>query len=680
MHALQSILGFLKAPLAESQDSGGPLVNSKTLKNNLEAITSALQALKPGQKELDLQVLAERFGIYANQKWFWNHRLVYQENPNLNPGECFRWRVINWIIKGIFNALSMTGIGNFIPEFYERNERLIDVIKYTVTTLFDQRIHDIDNLCQLCIHDWKQQMDQAFLELAVAPDEAERPSISPLSRNAWANARNQITQCRQETKKFWKLFIHPRASNPSLHLIQPFLSANSTLLDQKLYKQLDDAYHLIRLEGILEEKIPMAALAQLSQPNPQLTSPNLSKLNKWISAINRHQPNLSLKQLEKSMREVARLISSTGKASINEVDLIVLLGAYGCRLVEEKDVEYVKWREALKPGDPIECNGKCLILGELLGDCKEQDNYKVFNVEDHPEWVIRIGDNRFKLQLDAFKALKPYWHHGIPLAKTIKNIGTDEGKINGLDQQGRCAVVQKLGPALNTHIWSNIDPEEGYLVEQDQALLLRLASLIYCMSQWDRMPEGISPQHLMLDSKQVLKTTHLLKQGAFDYNQFEQFCEDIAQRHPPITACLVYISQLNKHPVAIYYRNAISFALKTGQTRLIGSTPLLDEKKDFYHQQAELLSQQALQLRQECYDQIKQEEVYERLSYFYLASPTPGRLSPSLKDQVIESFSKEEFDVATLNRKQAILQNYCDALTEEMRLLNKTMQNYSEEV
>ena len=269
------------------------------------------------------------------------------------------------------------------------------------------------------------------------------------------------------------------------------------------------------------------------------------------------------------LTEVISVIHMQGSSSLTLQDILFWLDQKGCQLVHREDPAHMDWREGLKPGDKIKCNGKELTLGMLISPQKLlNDDFKIFELADHPEYVVKIAKNPFQLLIEDQKAKNQQDHWGFRFVRTIANLEQNQQNppINGLDRQGNCVVIEKLVDPIEKHEWASQQP---ILVEGDEKVALVLANHLFCMRRWNGIAQNISLAHLMWDKEGVLKSCKVLKRGPFNYNECENYCVQAAKGNIHVLNFLLHVANLVEHPIALYYRLAIEHVFETGTSDLL---------------------------------------------------------------------------------------------------------------
>ena len=464
--------------------------------------------------------------------------------------------------------------------------------------------------------------------------------------------RECVTRCSQAVRPFWELFIKP--GNKLIDPIRELAEKQGALLNTSLHRTFNKAQNLIDLEGILELDIPFVALAKISHTDLSLAEK--LQIRQWIDRLNEKKSEIDFNTFAEVLAEIVHLINIEGHYPTTIEKFIQALDKMGCAIIQREDAQHMQWRESLKTGSTIDHQGKILTLGQEIGDKLVDNQFRIFALcgEEHKGHIIKIARNRFQLVLEAAKMQDEQSHWGIQPARMVEDINeasvAKRVPVPGLDPQGRFVIMEKLGPSLADTIWTS---HSHQITESDFKKALALSNHLYCMQQWEAIPDHLNPQHLMFDSGEVFKSSRPLKKSPFNYNVLEQFVYHL--RNPSVVHFIMQVSQLVKHKVALFYREAVEFTLKTGQTHLLG----LEQPKKFRSTQNEErvtdLCKQAKELRVECFKVIQahfrrngnnkyeseeklQAEVDAKLVELYKASSTPGILSPSIKDGVLQFF------------------------------------------
>lgn len=499
-----------------------------------------------------------------------------------------------------------------------------------------------------------------------------------LTDKSVGDLRDRLTRCNQAVRPFWELFIKP--ANKLIDPIRGLVEKGEAILNDSLHTTFKKAQNLVDIEGLLELDIPFVALAKLGHPDLSLAEKR--QVEEWIDRINEKKNEIDFTIFSDILTEIVTLINIEGYYSITMEKLIQSLDKMGCEIIQKEDVQHIRWRESLKTGSTINYQEKTITLGPEIGDKLVDNQFRIFTLvgNEHARHVIKIARNRFQLILESAKMQDEQTHWGIQPARKIPDIN------HGMDPQGHFVIMEKLSIPLSDHTWNS---SSSQLTEADFKKILPLCNHLYCMQQWRAIPDPLDPQHLMFDSNGILKSTRPLKKSPFNYNTLEQFVYFIGKGNKAIVNFIMHVSQLIKHQVALFYREAVEFTLKTGQTNLLG----LEQPKKFRSPQNEnhliKLCKQAQELRHECFkisqahfrrngnpkyhsEEQLQVAVHDKLLGLYKTSSTPGILSPLLKEETLQHF------IRPYTQAQIDLPNftpYYEATFERMKKYNEASMN-----
>lgn len=508
---------------------------------------------------------------------------------------------------------------------------------------------------------------------------------------------------QQATYNFWEFILKNQdkdicSSFLELALPSAVQEKTSPLLDRSFFKTLKKEFRWLHFESVLEQPIPLVPLAKLHDPS-SLTMQERKQLTDWVKAINHHQKKLSPKLFAVVLAEALNVIQLQGGSTVTLQDILYWLFQQGCALVEHECPKHMDWREKLGPGSLIECNGKELELGQQLSPDKEIDDvYKIFELEEYPDYVVKIANNRFRLLIEAKQVEDEQAHWGVRFVNTI----TDLDGVSGLDQKGFCVVQEKLTCPFADYEWTS---DNTILTKEDEEYALVLANHLYCMQQWQASSQNLSFKHLMWDAEGVLKTTRPLKKGPPNYIEWEDKCIKAAKKNVHILNFLMHVTKFYEHEMADYYRQAVEYTLESGEIDLVERPLPIGHRESYYEQHAQQLCQQALTLRKTCCKQViahvrKEQNTHKlvnqietsainQLLTMYRSCSTPGRLSDDLQKEVISIFVKKsapfisqssDADKAYYQSKHDLMMKYNQAvLTAEADQLAAVDEDLTEE-
>ena len=268
-----------------------------------------------------------------------------------------------------------------------------------------------------------------------------------------------------------------------------------------------------------------------------------------------------------------------------------------------------------------------------------------------------MANNRFRLRIESAQAGCDRWHWGVKPVDVIKDLGKEIGTgADGFDSRGKCVVLEKLEAGLDRVGWESLYPR---LNKSEIRQVLAIANHLYCMQQWNAIPENFENASLMFNAEGMLKSVKSMPKAAFNYNVLERFCCKLAKGNRNILNFLMNVSRLANHDVARFYRGSVEYTLETGETDLLGRALPEAYRNPAYEKHAEDLCECAQKLRVDSYEMVvgrlmergeyqilewdpDDSELRGRIAlelvHVYKASSTPGVLSEEMRDTAIRNF------------------------------------------
>lgn len=468
-------------------------------------------------------------------------------------------------------------------------------------------------------------------------------------------SRRAISDWNNATLPFLRL-VHSKKNKELTLFLNHFSQGRSPIeeaFSSSLFPQFKSYQQIISLEGLFGEALPLSHLKKMTMGIDLGTTEN-EQMNHWIIALNKHAEvaeNISL--IQEALRGIVSHIktnhTSRFLAEPNFSTLALALIARNCRIFEKRDIKHILWRESLKKGSEISCNGKPIVLGEPIGKKKEgeEDNILIFEMERDPESVVIIGINRATLGLRQKKALAPnYW-------------GIESMTVKELDSHGRCAVVERLRDPTGGKSWlssnSILSPED---VRRCQPLLLFITNCL----KTNITPVHFFPRYVMVDKEGKMKYAKVLAEPStrrlFSFNKLEKFVYQAASGNSIVFQHLMKASQLSRHRFSSFYRTVIENTLKESSTH--GNEIAIKEMKELYalreiqdvtiEKRAEILITQILKMKKKCCKKVRalhphqtkeeiDKKVIAELIKKYQASDAAGILLPTLISEVVSVLS-----------------------------------------
>ena len=182
---------------------------------------------------------------------------------------------------------------------------------------------------------------------------------------------------------------------------------------------------MIKVESFTKIPLPAPILKKLNDQF-NLESEEGRELNLWIETVKKAGVPI------RCLHEALKLLFA------NPAKVEITLEARGLKLYDLKDPQHLAWRDALKEGDSVYCNGRAVILGKRLDEKTDFDNHVYFEIK---EGLLLIGINR-----------------AVPGAMKETNLkawGIVPAAILEVDVEGKCAIVERLAIPVKSLIWSS---------------------------------------------------------------------------------------------------------------------------------------------------------------------------------------------------------------------------------
>lgn len=252
-----------------------------------------------------------------------------------------------------------------------------------------------------------------------------------LNHQELASLQQTISHFHRATASFWKIPFSTGPETDNLSLLIRSLSStesSSYLTNAHLFHALKKERRWAKIECILEQPIPLLALVKLGHAKG-LEASDKEALKNWVHALNQHGKALSPHLLACLLDEIVQIAKIQGTANLTFATLVHALAKEGCLLLHVEDSHHLRWRESLKPGDFLTCNGKVLKLGRKISHPKEgPDTFLIFETPLNSRCVVKVANNRFRLLLDDQQKDDETAHWAIEAAKERSLIAKNSKK------------------------------------------------------------------------------------------------------------------------------------------------------------------------------------------------------------------------------------------------------------
>lgn len=459
-----------------------------------------------------------------------------------------------------------------------------------------------------------------------------------LSDTAVDALRHVVTNVSQAVEPFWSKMLHYKTTfasslNPYIPNEPPKATEENpidwAIANSSLYRALSKEQSRIDLEGLMQQPIPVIELIKICDPNQALLESERRRLEKWIKELNGLSNKLRDKRmdvtaahlLKNALEELVRAISIQGRFQISVGLLINKLDDNDCTLMREEDSNHVAWRRKLKKGEVIRCEGveyrlgdelvveEPPAVGQSLGERykkRKLNRHRVFEVQSTKEQnaeeqngsrlVVKIGSSPFDLLIGSHRFAE--FHCAIPGIKGV-------GEIKLTDDKRPVLFLERLPIHLSNYQWTS---NQSRLDEQDEMILSRICSFLYCMFDWKKWVEGATIKRLGVDSADILTSLSWLEGVEDDYLAAEDFCVEAATKmgsfNPHALRYMMEVSGYSTHRMFEFYREKVTTMLKTGDLDLLNLSLPDGFNKPEYLKKIPPLLDQAQVLRTACLEEV----------------------------------------------------------------------------
>lgn len=418
-----------------------------------------------------------------------------------------------------------------------------------------------------------------------------------------------------------------------------------SFFNRKTYRKLKESMHIIALEGILHDHLPIKSLKTISLFETQEKLD--SSLSKMCGKLKRMGNTLDIRIFHKALISIVKVvkrnyqkITELPEPKVIHIEKALTDGGFeGFHLT---DAKHVKWREDLREGDVFYYkNGKQKLargfLGkQLSGKAEGIDQHLVFEVKNeknviNDDFVLKIGLNRAALELR--QAEREQEQYGIPTVD-----------MPYLDPKGRFALMEKLVKPLNQFEWTS-DRKKN----ESEAEPIR--NWIRSFLDKPFTPKNLSRHYLMFARDGMLKTIKGTKQEKFNVMALENLAYEFANGNLGVYSYVV--NPLYAHSkfsqYLKFFETVIIHALSGEGMSVSGlgtlEVPVITDAGII--ERSEQLYQDIINLKKNLWDRISgkfrlvtpstyQETLKNEILRIYRSSKTFGRLWPTFSEEYLQ--------------------------------------------
>lgn len=418
-----------------------------------------------------------------------------------------------------------------------KKRRLAEVIKRT-----NEVYHRVEQQLQPFLENYQEYLVEKFAGTMEPFENLE---------NKLDGSRREIKQFYEATRPISKLFYQadhlkpkflPRLKKEKKQLVQDrvqqfinkfFPEKEKTIFYQeKSYQEIGKNIHLIALEGIYRDSLPLSYLASVSMLydlKNDLSREGGKQIRRWTKKLNHNQ--LDIRQLNKALHAIVEIVKMhhpskkrRENANVSNIELAMII--QNAKNVKgnqnfsftRPDAKHLKWRERLAEGDEFFYeNEEGQLVQAFLGkplSCRAHgtDEHLVFEIKDKlnyidNERVLVIGINRDCLKLEE-------------IAKENQAWGIGSSKFLYQDPKGRFALKEKLLIPLNSLL----------LTENSFKLAEPIRNWINWLMDREYTPTNLSKKYLFYSKEGELKTSKGCYKEKFNIMALENFAFECADQ------------------------------------------------------------------------------------------------------------------------------------------------------
>lgn len=394
---------------------------------------------------------------------------------------------------------------------------------------------------------------------------------------------------------------------------------------------LYECQKIIDLEGISDGPLPLEIFKKILRKKPLNQIDNKS-LGKWIKKIN-NAPSC-VNTLHKGISAIAARYTKNERPEAAKMANVVTLEAFledrGCTVFQQDDPSHMLWRHGLKKGKLLNYYNKTITLGaQIVSSTSEKDSTVVFSLEDRPQQVLVVGQNKAALSIRRFRLQG-------------KNVGIQSVQFLDISSNGRWALMERLQP-LNSHKWSS----SGCINSKDSDLMNALGTLLESFVKRNFTPANFCLSNIMVDAQFHLKALKpITEEMPFDFNALEEFAFLCAAGNLTIFKHLMTMSGLSAHFTARFYNELIKNALNGDKTSIedmsgickISDPRVVDKGKAFVREILNLRNRLCMKIHEMQPNKdlkVIEKEVSNQILICHNATKACGILWPSLAQDVL---------------------------------------------
>lgn len=392
--------------------------------------------------------------------------------------------------------------------------------------------------------------------------------------------------------------------------------------------ELHKIQKVIDLEGLFQKPLPLTLLKKLAT-GQEINESESQKLQSWINKINKND-SLDLEVFHAGLSACVDYFS-TEQEPADLLTLELALANRKCQIFDRADPEHLKWRNSLKTGDTIQCNGKSIKLGDPLGlKFTELDRHTIFTVEGDINEVVVIGMNKAVLAIEQ-------------RIMEEKCAGSCFVKYIDVDSKGICARVERLKKSLDKVAWT----ENDCLDQANNNTARPIANLMKYWIVNKITLQDMQLKHFIFSKDDVLKYAKINFPVDIDYIALEDFAISCSKGNLAVFSYLMEKSTLNSQLHQQLYTRMVYHASKGEEKKADDVASILQIDDPKISNRANDLYNSVKILKEKCCSTIFENfnvndkdlllaNVSKEIIHFYSSTYSGGIIWPCAQEEVIK--------------------------------------------
>lgn len=405
--------------------------------------------------------------------------------------------------------------------------------------------------------------------------------LCPLDEPSLAKLRRGIANWHIATANSMRMM--QKSHLPAVKELFPASLRNHLLARMRLLK---NAYYMVLLEALLQERPPLDLMQQLAAGLALESCLDVKRFKRFTKKLNKNAHVFGIDRLNRALEAWFELCVQDSKpAGLNLAALQVALIRYNYRGSLNIDPQHIIKRGPLAYPKTIACNAQIYNIERLR---YQIDHMAIYELSNSVYWLA-IGPNKAFHRIR--QEINKKYGFGVPLME-----------YREIDARGKCALIEPLPTSLANYNWQSVGFEPS---NHEKELLRPVAHLLKWCYEQRVYPINLSSQLLMYARDQQLKTLKPCMQGHFDFKACVDFINQMANGNLAAYSFLLRSSGLLAHRYVRFFATVVHKRLHQAAPAVadIAAASLITEGAIV--KQAELFLEQLEQFKQRCCQKLQ---------------------------------------------------------------------------